>query len=84
MASKMNVQEIKKSFSRYDIRIIIKFSILLGKSATDIHTDLLAAIGDRAPSIQTTRKWMRAISEGRIDMDDDSRSGRPMSACGDA
>ena len=84
MASKMNVQEIKKSFSRYDIRIIIKFSVLLGKSATDIHTDLLAAIGDRAPSIQTTRKWMRAISEGRIDMDDDSRSGRPMSACGDA
>ena len=77
MASKMNVHEIKKSFSRYDICIITKFSVLLGKSATDIHTELLTAIGDHAPSIQTIRKWMKAISEGRIDMDDDSRSGQP-------
>ena len=72
MAGTMNQQEMKESFSRYDIRIVIKFSILLGKSALEIHTDLLTAIGDHAPSIQTIRKWIRSIVEGRMDMNDEN------------
>ncbi|GFN95219.1 histone-lysine N-methyltransferase SETMAR [Plakobranchus ocellatus] len=67
--------------SRYDICIVITFSIL---STTEIQNGLITAFGDHAPSIQTTSKWMRTLSEGCFDMSDDSLSGKPLTACGDA
>jgi histone-lysine N-methyltransferase SETMAR len=73
----MDLVSSKASFTRYDIRTIIKFLSLLGKPALEIHQMLVAALGECAPSIQTVRKWMRMISEGRLDMDDEDRSGRP-------
>ncbi|KAK3792163.1 hypothetical protein RRG08_055425 [Elysia crispata] len=32
----------------------------------------------------TVRKWVKAVSEGRDDMEDEPRPGRPVTACGDA
>ncbi|GFR94395.1 histone-lysine n-methyltransferase setmar-like protein [Elysia marginata] len=72
-------------FSRYmyDIRVIIKFSVILGKDASCIHKDLVTVLGENAP-IQTVRKWVNAVSEGRDDMEDEPRPGRPVAACRDA
>ncbi|GFN91860.1 histone-lysine N-methyltransferase SETMAR-like protein [Plakobranchus ocellatus] len=84
MSSNIIAQEIKESFKRYDSRIAIKFSILLGKSATEIQSDLVTALEDHAPSILTTKNWMRTISKGLFDMSDYSRFKRPLTACGDA
>ncbi|GFR95866.1 mariner mos1 transposase [Elysia marginata] len=46
-----------QNFSRYDIRVIIKFSVILGKDASCIHKDLVAVLEDNAPSIQTSAEW---------------------------
>ena len=72
------------NFSRYDIRVIIKFSVILGKDASCIHKDLVTVLRENAPSIQTVRKWVKAVSEGRDDMEDEPRPGQPVTACGDA
>lgn len=68
------------SFSRYDIRVIIKFLVLSKKMPTEIHEQLHTVIGHSTPSIQTVRKWVVQILEGRDDMEDEERSGRPKSA----
>ena len=77
----MDLSEMQKSFSRSDIRTIIKFHTLLGHSAPEIHRLLHEALGDCAPSVQTVRKWIAVIKEGRHDVEDFPRSGRPESAC---
>lgn len=71
------------SFSRYDVRNIIKFSLLSGKAAPQIHQELTEVLGDDAPSIQTVRKWIREIQDGRESLEDKERSGRPRSATTD-
>ena len=72
---------MQESFSRSDIRTVIKFHVLLGHSAPEIHHLLLEVLEDCAPSVQTVRKWIAAVKEGRHDMEDLPRSGRPESAC---
>ena len=84
MAGIIESSPAHQNFSRYDICVIIKFSVILGKDASCIHKDLLIVLREYAPSIQTVRKWVKAVSEGRDDMEDESRPGRPVTACGDA
>ncbi|GFR90263.1 histone-lysine n-methyltransferase setmar-like protein [Elysia marginata] len=69
---------------RISIRVIIKFSVILEKDASCIHKDLVTVLGEKTPSIQTLGKWVKAVSEGRDDMEDEPRPGRPVTACGDA
>lgn len=80
----MNRVEMQQSFSRSDIRTIIKFNVLLGHSAIEIHRLLEQALADSSPSVQTVRKWVAAVKDGRHEMDDLPRSGRPESACVEA
>ncbi|GFS14644.1 dynein heavy chain 3, axonemal [Elysia marginata] len=35
-------------------------------------------------NLKTVRKWVKALSEGRDDVEDEPRPGRPVTACGDA
>ncbi|GFR93373.1 histone-lysine n-methyltransferase setmar-like protein [Elysia marginata] len=84
MAGIIESSPAHQNFSRYDIRVIIKFSVILGKDASCIHKDQMTVLGENAPSIQTVRKWVKAVSEGRDDMEDEPRPGRPLTACGDA
>ena len=84
MAGIIESSPAHQNFSRYDIRVIIKFSVILGKDASCIHKDLVTVLRENAPSIQTVRKWVKAVSEGRDDMEDEPRPGRPVTACGDA
>ncbi|GFR72400.1 histone-lysine N-methyltransferase SETMAR [Elysia marginata] len=72
-----------QNFSRYDIRVIIKFSVILVKDASCIH-NLVTVLGENAPSIQMVKKSVKAVSEGRDDMEDEPHPGRPVTACGDA
>ena len=84
MAKVMETPSNNQTFSRYDIRVIIKFSVLLGKDPPEIYDELSMVLGENAPSIQTVRKWVKAVAEGRDDMEDESRPRRPVTACGDA
>ena len=71
----------QQSFSRTDIRVVIKYSMLLDKPPMEIHADLVRALSDNAPSVQTVRKWVAAFQQGREDVEDEERSGRPPTAC---
>lgn len=82
---KMAEQNIDATFSRYDVRVVIKFSTLLGKSAVETHGDLCKVMGNNAPSIQTVRKWIREVEGGRSDLKDETHTGRPpVVICGDS
>ena len=57
---------------------------LEGRRRRDIHQDLVSAIGDHAPTITMVRGWVKEFQGGRTCVEDESRSGRPVTACGDA
>ena len=76
MAGIIESSPAHQNFSRYDIRNdVIKFSVILGKDASCIHKDLVTVLRENAPFIQTVRKWVKAVSEGRDDMEDEPRPG---------
>ena len=80
----MDVTNLRNSFTRYDVRTIIIFLLLLDKTLLEIHEDMLAALGDQAPTIPTVRKWVNEIRGGRTCVEDEPKPGRPVTACGDA
>lgn len=73
----MDDEAVRASFSRRDVRVIIKFFVLLNKEPPEIHGLLQEGLQNHCPSIQTVRKWVSAIRDGREDMDDEQRPGRP-------
>ena len=64
---------------RYDI----KFCVKLNKSATETFASLTQAYGDTILSGTMVFKWHKAFKEGRENVEDDSRSGRPISSTND-
>ena len=44
---------LRESFSRYDIRTVVKLLVLLGKTLQEIHQDLQATLEGQSPTIQT-------------------------------
>ena len=64
-------------------RCIVKFYVKLGKSCNDMETDLRAVYGEEAMKPRTIRKWAKRYQEGRESVEDDERSGRPVTASGD-
>ncbi|KAM6172859.1 protein GVQW3 isoform 1-T1 [Erethizon dorsatum] len=59
-------------------RISIKFCIKLNKSASETHHLLKEAYGDEVMSRARVFDWHRRFKEGREDVRDDARSGRPV------
>ncbi|CAF1284464.1 unnamed protein product [Adineta steineri] len=52
---------------------------ILGADPTTTHQELSTAIGFNAPSYSTVARWAKRFREGREDVDDEARSGRPIS-----
>ena len=61
----------------------IKFCVKLNKSATETFASLTEAYGDATLSRTMVFKWHKAFKEGRENVDDDPRSGRPISSTKD-
>ena len=59
---------------------MIKFHLLLGKSPLEIHQVMEQALQDFCPSYETVRRWVVAIRAGKEDLDDEPRTGRPVTA----
>ncbi|CAF3648489.1 unnamed protein product [Rotaria socialis] len=55
------------------------------KSCNDptIHEELATVLGPKAPSYPTVVEWAKRLREGREDVNDDPRSGRPVSVLTD-
>ena len=61
-------------------RYPIKFCVKLNKSATETFASLTEAYGDATLSRTMGFKWHKAFKEGRENVEDDPRSGRPISS----
>ena len=64
-------------------RYAIKFCVKLNKSATETFASLTAAYGDASLSRTMVFKWHKAFKKGRENVEDDPRSGRPISSTND-
>ena len=51
----------------------------MGIAPKTIHEELATALGPDAPAYLTVEKWAERFREGREDVNDDPRSGRPVS-----
>jgi hypothetical protein len=58
-------------------RIAIKFCFKLGKNTTETVQMLKTAYGDQALSKSQVCRWFKLLKEGREDVQDEARSGRP-------
>ena len=61
-----------------EIRAVIKYLHLKGMTASEIHDDMLRTLAESAPSYATVTCWIREFKHGRDSVEDDPRSGRPL------
>ncbi|CAF1523130.1 unnamed protein product [Rotaria sp. Silwood1] len=61
------------------LRSYIKTRFLLGLTATQIHDELTTAYGQGVVAYRTVAHWVHRFSSGRESLDDDPRSGCPLS-----
>ena len=72
------------SFAKEEVRMIIKISVLLGKSASAIHAELAQVLSEEsAPGLSTVKRWAVKFREGEAEVSDAPRSGRPRTATTD-
>jgi len=76
----MDGEALQASFLRTDIRTLIKFHVVLGKSALGCYMSMRESLGTHTPSYEAVCRWVNAIKNGWEETDDDSCSGAPTSA----
>jgi transposase len=59
-------------------RAVIRFLTLKGLKSRDIHASLMSVSGGDELAITTVKKWNKRFREGRTDLFDDPRVGRPL------
>jgi transposase len=69
--------------SRSDQPWYIKIETLRGKNPTEIHNALHEVCGDSVVDPSTVSRWASRFREGRVSIQDDPRSGRPVKATDD-
>lgn len=60
-----------------EIRAVIRFLCAKGENGAQIHRNLTSVYGERCMSLQMVRKWVEQFKNGRVDVHDLQRSGRP-------
>ena len=60
-----------------EIRSVIRFLNARNVLPSEIHHQICQVYGDNAMSDGTVRKWVRMFNEGRENVHDEDRSGRP-------
>ena len=64
---------------RVEYRAVIRFLLLEGENATNIHKRLSNVYGKCSPSYSTVASWVSEFKRGRKDLNDEPRPGRPVS-----
>ena len=77
------MDRLAQSFTSTEIRAVIKFFVLEGMPTKDVHSRLVKSLKESAPSYETVRRWMWSFESGRVETEDEARSGRPSSATND-
>ncbi|CAF1689988.1 unnamed protein product, partial [Adineta ricciae] len=63
--------------STENFRFYIKVRTALNIQARVIFDELYSVYGDQAPSLRTTERWSKLFREGREELEDKPRFGRP-------
>ncbi|UYV70165.1 hypothetical protein LAZ67_7002045 [Cordylochernes scorpioides] len=63
--------------AKCELRSVIRFLNAKNNSPVEIHRQLVEVYGDKCMDIKNVRKWCREFNEGRINVHDEQRSGRP-------
>ncbi|UYV70868.1 hypothetical protein LAZ67_8000923 [Cordylochernes scorpioides] len=70
--------------STCELRSVIRFFTAKNETAVNIHSNLVSLYGEECMSIQMVRRWRSWFLEGRQNVHDDERSGRPVTATDNA
>ena len=65
-----------QSPAKREVRSVIRFLNVKDERRAEIHKQIIAVYGN-AMNRQNVTKWYREFSEGRTDVHDEQRSGRP-------
>jgi hypothetical protein len=68
--------------AKYEVHSVIRFLNTEGERPAEIHKQIVAVYGN-IMNRQNVTKWCHEFSEGRTDVDDEQRIGRPSLICND-
>ncbi|UYV76099.1 hypothetical protein LAZ67_13002518 [Cordylochernes scorpioides] len=63
--------------TKCELRSVIRFLNAKNNSPVKIHRQLVEVYGEKCMDIKNVREWCREFNEGRINVHDEQRSGRP-------
>ncbi|KAJ8953308.1 hypothetical protein NQ318_012102 [Aromia moschata] len=66
-----------RSPARCELRSVIRFLNAKKVSPIDTHHQLVEVYGEKCMDVKNVRKWCHEFSEGRENVHDEQRSGRP-------
>ncbi|GFQ98439.1 histone-lysine N-methyltransferase SETMAR [Trichonephila clavata] len=75
---------VLNSWSKEEVRAVIRYEWARGVSGTEIHNRLVEVYGPGVMSKQMVRRWCRTFSDGRQQVEDIPRAGRTRTAPTDA
>lgn len=61
-------------------RGVIKYLFKKRLTPKEIHDNMQTTLGESAPSYATVKKWVAKFKRGRENIEDDPRSGRPITS----
>ena len=73
----LNMFETIEGAADCEIRSVIRFFNARNVLLSEIHHQICQVYGDNAMSDGMVRKWVRMFNEGRENVHDEARSGRP-------
>ena len=73
----LNIFKTIEGDANCEIRSVIRFLNARNVLASEIHHQICQVYGDNAMSDGMVRKWVRMFNEGRENVHDEARSGRP-------
>ncbi|GFY67756.1 histone-lysine N-methyltransferase SETMAR [Trichonephila inaurata madagascariensis] len=75
---------VLNSWSKEEVRVVIRYEWARGVSGTEIHNHLVEVYGPGVMSKQMVRRWCHAFSDGRQQVEDIPRAERTRTATTDA
>ena len=66
--------------SKVEYRAVIRYLYLKGKTGKEIHSELASVYGSSAPSYAQVEFWVGKFKHGKMSLEDEARSGRPLGA----
>lgn len=66
------------NMDKENLRFYIKVCTALDIPARIIYDELCSVFGDQAPALRTVERWSKLFREGREDVEDEERPGRPV------